>query len=502
MELTSAREDGSWTWRVAGARQPRGEVASALVPAGAKVGDVLRVEAEFELDGILVTAVVPTRDKKRAEPERLQLLGPPESRPAPPAAREAGPARPDRRPRRDGEVRDAPPRRDGQGREARARREGDDRAARPARTETGGGGSAEHPPPRGQRPDRRQDRPRQVRPARSSAERPDQDRPVREAAPKPRRLNPGDVHRSAVLAGLPPEHRPIAEQVLRGGIPAVRHAVEAQNTELRGKGEREVHAEPLVALAEQLLPALKQAEWRDRAEAAVKMLDDLSLRDLRSLVAGADAAARDDETRRLAGVLREALEHRLTQQRERWVNEISTALDEGRLVRALRVSARPPDPATRFPSELALRMSEAASSAMGPDVASERWAILLEAVADSPVRRAVKPAGLPAAATPELLQAARQASGRVPALAPLLGIDMPPPPGPPRPARRAPGPTRPRRPPGSLPARARPAPEAPPGADAPPPDPAGLAPAEAPAPARPAVLEGSEDGPVPDRSGP
>lgn len=502
MELTSAREDGSWTWRVAGARQPRGEVASALVPEGAKVGDVLRVEAEFELDGILVTAVVPTRDKKRAEPARLQLLGPPEPRPSPPAAREAGPARPDRRPRRDGEARDARPRRDGQGREARARR--DDRAARPGRARAAGEGSAERPPPRGQRPDRRRDLPRQVRPARSSGARPEeQERPVREADPKPRRLNPGDVHRSAVMAGLPPEHRPIAEQVLRGGIPAVRHAVEAQNTELRGKGEREVHAEPLVALAEQLLPALKQAEWRDRAEAAVKMLDDLSLRELRSLVAGADAAAaRDDETRRLAGVLREALDHRLTQQRERWVNEISTALVEGRLVRALRVSARPPDPATRFPSELALRMSEAASSAMGPDVTSERWAILLEAVADSPVRRAVKPTGLPAAATPELLQAARQASGRVPALAPLLGIDMPPPPGPPRPARRAPGPARPRRRPGSSPPRARPAPEAPPGTEAPPPAPGGVAPAETPPQARPAVLEGSEEGPVPDHSGP
>ena len=74
---------------------------------------------------------------------------------------------------------------------------------------------------------------------------------------------------------------------------------------------------------------------------------------------------------------------------------------------------------------------------MAADVPAERWAALLEAVADSPVRRSVKPTGLPADADEAVVQTARQLSGRVPALARLLGIDMPPPPGP---ARRRPGP--------------------------------------------------------------
>jgi hypothetical protein len=126
--------------------------------------------------------------------------------------------------------------------------------------------------------------------------------------------------------------------------------------------------------------------------------------------------------------------------REEWVDEITRALDEGRLVRALRVSAHPPEPTARFPAELAVRMSEAAGEAMAPDTSTERWTTLLGAVADSPVRRMVKPHGLPHDRGDTVLEAARQASGRVPALAPLLGIEMPPPPGPPRP--HSPGPSR------------------------------------------------------------
>ena len=69
IELTSTGEDG-WTWRAAGARQPRGTVDASLVPSGSAVGDVLRVETEQFVDGITVTAVLPP---KGARPE-AQLL--------------------------------------------------------------------------------------------------------------------------------------------------------------------------------------------------------------------------------------------------------------------------------------------------------------------------------------------------------------------------------------------------------------------------------------------
>ena len=42
---------------------------------GAKVGDVVRADAEFEIEGITILAVLPPK-AKRAEPERIELIGP------------------------------------------------------------------------------------------------------------------------------------------------------------------------------------------------------------------------------------------------------------------------------------------------------------------------------------------------------------------------------------------------------------------------------------------
>lgn len=403
IELTSAREDGTWTWRAAGAKQPKGTLDGKLLYDGAAVGDVVRAEAEFEIDGIFITAVSPPKEKKRAEPQRLEVVGPPREHQG--VTTSLAPKR--ERPRRDRDGEPRPPR------EGRGPRKEQDRDRTP-------------------RPPRDRDRERPARP----------DRPERPAPPpKPKKLVPLNVHRAAVLESLSPEQRPVAEQVLRGGLPAVRRAVDAQNAELREKGESEVKADALVAMAEELLPRLKAADWRDRAEAAVKDVDEIALRDLRSVVTGAEAVARDDETRLLAGTLREALERRLVKVREEWVTEITRCLDDGRLVRALRVSARPPDPGTRFPAEVATRLAEAAGGALAPDATPDRWAVILDAVAGSPVRRQVTPTGLPPEPGEQLLQTAKQASGLVPALAKLLGMDMPPPP--PKAVRRPPPPPKP-----------------------------------------------------------
>ena len=111
----------------------------------------------------------------------------------------------------------------------------------------------------------------------------------------------GRKHRKAALEALSPEQQVVAEQVLRGGVPAVRQAVDKQNEQARAEGHPEVKAEPLVVLAEQLLPRLRAAEWHDRAEAALSDVDELDLRDLRSVVVVADTVARDDVTRDTRG---------------------------------------------------------------------------------------------------------------------------------------------------------------------------------------------------------
>src|SRR2546429_936461 len=144
IELTSARPDGTWTWRAAGALQPRGILDGSLLFAGAKAGDVLRVDAEFEIEGITITAVLPPKDKKRAEPQRLEVLGP--SREPQPGVTASLAPRTDRR-RPEGPPRG--PRRTAEGRPGRAGHPPAERSPRPA------GATGERPPPeRSARPTR------------------------------------------------------------------------------------------------------------------------------------------------------------------------------------------------------------------------------------------------------------------------------------------------------------------------------------------------------------
>src|SRR5207237_6122104 len=75
IELTSTRPDGTWTWRAAGARQPKGELDGGLLYAGAKVGDVVRVDADVQLEGVTINAVLPPK-AARKEPERLEIIAP------------------------------------------------------------------------------------------------------------------------------------------------------------------------------------------------------------------------------------------------------------------------------------------------------------------------------------------------------------------------------------------------------------------------------------------
>src|SRR5690606_6004894 len=54
--------------------------------------------------------------------------------------------------------------------------------------------------------------------------------------PKPKRLKPGRAHRQELVDALPDEQKPIAEQLLRGGLPGLRQALADQNAGLRAEG--------------------------------------------------------------------------------------------------------------------------------------------------------------------------------------------------------------------------------------------------------------------------
>ena len=333
IELTSAWPDGTWTWRAAGALKPRGVLDGNLLTHDAKPGDVLRVDAEFEIEGITIVAVLPPKEKKRVEPDRLEVIGPPRA-PTPgvttslsrplrdsddgprrprhndaggdagrngrtPTGRTSGgesPGRGDRPPRGSGE-------RGGGGgggvgggggggpRGPRQDRPRIDRGSRPGGPVTTGSGPAAGggaPGGGGERSDRGEratvaDRgersnhgDRDRRPGGGGGAVPRSDRPTRpprdpstpgspgsgsgsgsparsgsgsgsgsgggasgagtSEPPKARRVAAGNVYRNALLEALAPEHRPIAEQVIRGGIPAVRTALQLEAEKATAEG--------------------------------------------------------------------------------------------------------------------------------------------------------------------------------------------------------------------------------------------------------------------------
>jgi hypothetical protein len=236
------------------------------------------------------------------------------------------------------------------------------------------------------------------------------------------------------LAKLRPEQLPVAEQLLRGGIPAVRGAIDEQNAAAKAAGQPPVAADALLAMAEELLPVINLAGWKDRATAAQNAGRSMRLRELRAVVAASRTVSLDEEARGLAKTLSDSLNERVTHLRDEWQKHIERALDGGKVLEALQVSARPPEAATRCPAELAVRLAQAASEAMSAETPPAEWLALLAAVLDSPVRRTVRPAGVPD--TAETKEAARKAAGLVPELAKLIGLPIPPPP----PRRTAPPP--------------------------------------------------------------
>ena len=397
IELTSALADDSWTWRAAGAKKPNGVVDGSVLPAGAKVGDVLKVEMEQMLDGVEILSVVKGREKSGGA-NVLELL--PTSEPFQEVI------------------------------ETRAQR---GRDGRDSRGKSGGG---DRDRPRRDRDDRsRRDRPPRDGAAKdgdSRDRRPQRNRPHFEAPPevpqrpKPKRLRPGKARRNAVLAEIPEEQRPIAELVSQG-MAAVRTRVKEENAKLEAEGKPTMPEASIVKMAEDLLPRLRVAEWLDRAEAAQRQMDHLDLRDLRSvIIAGDDSIVARDETAVALNVeLKASLVRRQAEELQLWIEDIDASLGVGRVIRALRLSSQPPKAGVMFPPELARRLGEAATQALQPDDTADRWIAVLEAAAFSPVRSLVTPTTPPATISDDLRATTLRLGPALPQIASLLGVEIP-----------------------------------------------------------------------------
>src|SRR5690606_17652208 len=184
--------------------------------------------------------------------------------------------------------------------------------------------------------------------------------------------------------------------------------------------------EPLVDLAEKLVPRVRAAEWRDRAEAAKKDLEVIDLRDLRSVVSAAGDAGKDPEARALADELKAGLASRVDAEHALWLEELTATVEVGRVVRALRLSSRPPKAGAPLPSELASRLVATASEALTADASSERWVAVLDALAFSPVRDKVIPSSLPADLHADVRATIARLATRIPKIAHIFEIEPDP----------------------------------------------------------------------------
>jgi len=374
IEVTSDRGDGTYTWRAAGAKQPKGVFNAALLPSGASVGDVLRADAEFTVDGPELISLVAPKAAKPDLIERLEVIGtqqPTEAVTTQLAKKGRG-----------GRGRDN--RRGGGGRDGR------DRGPRGEGNRGRGGGG------------RGQNRRNQL---------------------KPQRTN-----REAWIASLPETRRPVAEQLMHEGIDGVSGALERQNRAARDAGRDPIDVAPIMRIANDLVPGLQVAEWHDTAGAALAEMDTADVREIRKVLIAGDAFASDKTVAETQTNLRSRLTARVDKDQGAWSRELREALAEGRIVRALRQSGRPVKAGAPLPLDLVEQLSTATNEALSPEEEPHRWTMVIEALAGSPIRRLIAPETKPddADKDDELLDTVERVAHLVPGIADLFGIEVKP----------------------------------------------------------------------------
>ena len=480
IEITSLNGEVA-TWRAAGAKLPKGLLNSSLIPGGPVVGNVYRADVEQYMEGIEILSVMAPKAASPLDPrhERLELFptvkqgpdvvvtyapkgrggprregpreGGPGRRDGSTSRRESGPGRGDSGPsRREG----GPGRGEGRSESGSSRREGGSgRRDGAPRSGEGRDGRVEGAPPRVENSEGRGDgrvegkrpisRPstRDRTPA-AGAERssrgPRTDRPGRPARGD-RPTGPSGppmttTHRNELLATLSPEQLPVAEQLLRGGMPAVRDADAEQNKNATAQGRTTIDATTIDRIAEELLGRTNLALWKDRAAGAVGAGRELRLRDLRAIVTSAKTVSLDEAARAQQKELQAALTARLEHLRTQWNERLDAAVTSKNVKEALGLVARPPDMSTRVSAEMAAKVVALASETLTAEQDPTLWNEIVTLTVDTSIRRNVKPLGIPSDDSCKAM--AIHNAGAIPELAKLLGMRVPPPPPPTRMVRR------------------------------------------------------------------
>lgn len=377
VEITSQRDDGDWTWRAVGAREPKGTIDASLLPTNSVVGSQFLVETEYFLDGIVITKVF---DKKQesGKSETLEILG-------------------------SGTKTDLVTTQLAKGKKRR--------------------GMSKHSPSsstsRTNEREKKKTSREKEQPSNKATRKPrKQTKRVPDAQfPKSKRLKAKRHHRNETVKNLPEDMKRIAEILLQKGLPGLRESISAQNEIAKKAGEPEIPVEILLKVAEQIYPNLRTAEWLDRADGALRGMDSVDLRDIRSVIVASENVQKNNEVRSLSEKLKEGFNKRVETDQQNWLKEVISTLKEGRVVRALRLSSRPPKAGFPLPEDLLTSLTEATNAALAADVTQSRWGTIAEAAAFSPIHDRVVPEGVPKNPNEELLKIIRRIASKAPSIA-------------------------------------------------------------------------------------
>ena len=364
IEITSQSTESSYTWRSAGAKEPKGTIKASLLPSGVAIGDVLKVEADFMIDGIEITAVLPQKTKKDG-PELLELLGT--------GNETAGVTT------------------------SLVKKSSNRKRRKDARV-----GSKNRQP---------KDR-KQSRSSKAKTERKDR-KPYR--SPRGKRLKPSKKYRNEYIESLPELQKPIAKELSGSTIPNLRRTIEKMDLP-------EGFPDALLDYAENLNQQLKMAEWMDKATAVENNIENIDLQDFRSVVASSARWAKSANSIVIKERLELKLNERIDQDHKKWLTSIEEALQEEKTVRALNLSSRSPKAGAQLPEAITTRLIEQANKSLNAEATAHRWSIVAEAVAFSPVRQKITPDGLPTEISEELKQSIKKHADRIPQIAKVFTL--------------------------------------------------------------------------------
>ena len=364
IEITSQSTESSYTWRSAGAKEPKGTIKASLLPSGVAIGDVLKVEADFMIDGIEITAVLPQKIKKDG-PELLELIGTGKDT--------AGVTT------------------------SLVKRSSNRKRRKDARV--------------GPKNKQAKDRKR-LRNSKAKTERKDR-KPYR--TPRGKRLKPSKKYRNEYIESLPELQKPIAKELTGSTIPNLRRTIEKMDLP-------EGFPDALLDYAENLNQQLKMAEWMDKATAVENNIENIDLQDFRSVVASSARWAKSANSMVIKERLELKLNERIDQDHKKWLTSIEEALQEEKTVRALNLSSRSPKAGAQLPEAITARLIEQANKSLNAEATAHRWSIVAEAVAFSPVRQKITPDGLPTEISEELKQSIKKHADRIPQIAKVFTL--------------------------------------------------------------------------------